>query len=273
MLSLFGCIFNLISIFVMKKSREPLIRIAIVICILDLTYAAFSLTEFVKNPSAFFCEITEALQYFGYLGSIIATCCFAHALLVVFRGGNAERLALMNQRYALTLLSSTILLTITFILTQSIDGDFNKEYCWQTASNALADYWLYLPPAMAILFCGTCYVLVIRRLKEAGGGFHLELTLYPLILVICYFPWVFLDIISHIMGVDSYPEWLVAIADLLWNSQGFLNAITYGLSRRMFRECKQLCLKRRSLKKEVSMHEVRQSEVEGEPATDVSTSR
>ena len=73
----------------------------------------------------------------------------------------------------------------------------------------------------------------------------MELTFYPLILVICLLPWVVLDIISGIANVESYPSWLSGIADVLWNSQGFLNALAYGLSRKMCREFRESCLKRK----------------------------
>ena len=54
---------------------------------------------------------------------------------------------------------------------------------------------LALPTNLAVLFCCVCYLSVIRKLKEFGERAHLELLLYPLILIICYFPFIFLRIL------------------------------------------------------------------------------
>ena len=124
----------------------------------------------------------------------------------------------------------------------------SQGFCWDFPYDRvfhISDFVFWdIPCCLVAGFCVYSYTTTISHIKKVGGGTHTELVLYPIILAVVLLPRVTLDL--YLIFVEEPPyAWLV-IAQIAWGSQGFLNALAYGLYVRILKSCKTRCLGRSS---------------------------
>ena len=112
-------------------------------------------------------------------------------------------------------------------------------YCMTQSGEFLigdAFSWMIIAAVNAIM-CLIYYIKVITMIRTQDKLVHLEFLAYPLILVICNVP--------GIIGKFDKSHAFSYVCGGFFSSQGFLNALAYGLSKEIRDYVKQMCCKRR----------------------------
>lgn len=250
-LSLLGCFFNLITTVWLDHSQKDIARMIIGLSVLDIINNTMSMIVVLVTYAAnTFCQILTFLEYFGYGGSLVLTCCFAHALYVGTQGVRTQFLREYFRIYGIMAISAGIALATLTVATEYDQVDPANGFCWHYIHHEGFDWKDFcvstLPLSFSIGFCAFCYLSVIKQLRNAIGRTFLELLLYPLILIVCYLPWVSWTVYASIAQTDKIPFAWLFIATIGSNSQGLFNAFAYGLSRRIVVGYREKCCNRRS---------------------------
>ena len=247
-LSIFGSVFNLITIFHVRTSTAILRKMIVSLCVMDLIFNILSMFSILSTENELLCSSLGFLVLYGYNGSIVLTCCFAHCLNSTLKRSEAEaNTGKLWKIYQILGFVSPIILSGIATGTQYYRVQDN--YCWHYPSDEAQidwqDFFLsFLPTTIAVLYCMYCYLSVIRKLREMGMRVYLELLFYPLILIICSFPWNAYSLYS-IFSTQPPPFDLFVIANVMLSMQGFFNALAYGLSRTIISGYKRLFCERR----------------------------
>lgn len=242
-LSIFGCIFNLFISIVLKTHRNTVGKMVIGICIADLMLAVATLHTHEPTDSEFFCDSMTVAMQFGFGGSLGLICCFSHALATTMKTQNIEILESYWKSYVLIALSTASFIAVASVLTGYNHIDEHIGLCAHLIE--LHDFHysdivaLAIPVSCAIVYCLCCYMAVINEIKRLRGGLHLELLLYPLILIVCDVPYTILGLLNQFKFALSYSS--ILICTILFYTQGFLNAFAYGLSKSIVSEAKKRC--------------------------------
>lgn len=234
-LSLIGCIFNLITTIVLKITTHTLGKMVICLSLMDIFVNFSGILESVRTDSDIYCGSITFLSAFGYGGSLTWTCCFAHLLYVTVNKdiGNRSADAYFKIYNGV---SGAIAVTIAFIAVIFQLNTVQEHLCWSRSDDNLG--WVLVslrtaPVSIALIYCIGCYLVIIRKLKTFQEDLHLELLLYPLVLVICYLPFALMRMSIQFFNADV-PFSLEILSVILYDSQGLLNALAYGLSKRIF---------------------------------------
>lgn len=232
-LSIFGCVFNLILTYAMRNYREPLIKMVMGICVMDLVYSSMNTLLFVYHvgDSDFICQSMVFLNAFGCLGSFMWTCCFAHSLYKCLVSDSIKAIQELLPIYAII---STIIPFIygTYAVYMELFG-LKDGYCVYQArmSFSVIEFVIsVVPPTAAVLYTTFIYILVIQKFSLYGRSTPLELLAYPGVLIVCLAPTECLIFYKWIVGESGSSLGLVAYLSLTLYLQGFLNALVYGFS-------------------------------------------
>ena len=257
-LSIIGCIFNLATTCLLKNTSYSLTKMVIGLSIMDIFYNFTPLIGSWDQKSQFLCQSYAFFTYIGYAGSLVWTCCFAHCLYSSIKRGHTQVVDEYIKPYFLVSTITGILFGI-FVVTikyYQIHPEYGsclhlvpkREFDWR-------DFLVSVLPAFGILiYCGFCYLGVINKLRQFGIRMHLELMLYPLILVICLFPWVSLSVYNMTFMPSKLPYLWTLIANILASSQGLFNAFAYGLSYKIVTGYRNKCCNRNKKSDENSRH-------------------
>ena len=96
----------------------------------------------------------------------------------------------------------------------------------------------------SIFYCTACYIIAFKRLRQGQGKDHLELLLYPLILIICEFGILLLAFESIFKMKDQTSILVDDIGVLCFLSRGIWNSLAYGLSSKIRSGFNTLCKQR-----------------------------
>ena len=230
LLSALGCIFNLIATFLLKHHRNVLGKMMIFLSISDLICIIAILDGW--KYSLFLMVFPTYIMWVSWTGSVLWVCCFAHALLTSVKFGEECLTNALFQKYA-------YISIIVSILIASPIAIFDSSFC-------------YTPLAVigiaSIIYCTTCYITVFQILRQGQGKAHLELLLYPLILMICELAMVMIHVYMIFHLNKDVPQHFYQIGELLFVSRGVWNSLAYGLSSKIRSGFKTLCRRRDSLK-------------------------
>lgn len=242
-LSIVGSLFNMSTTVILKITHHTLGKMVVALSAMDLIYNFLNVLTDITKPNEFLCAGEGAIMFFGFGGSLFWSCCFAHSLYINVKCSNIEVLDTYFKRYTLLSLvaavsvSGSALISRFTVLTENGCGH-------QTPPNEFDVSLLVvfiLPVALAVVFCLFCYVMVINGLRMFKDRLHLELLVYPLILIVCYFPYISLSLYKQIAHDPGASSDFLILANILTTSQGFLNAFAYGLSRRILDGYKKKC--------------------------------
>lgn len=250
-LSILGCIFNLLMTKMIETYKTPNGKMVIFLSVMDLISSSIIISLEFNIHSNFICQIQSFLMYFGFIGSLVWTCCFAHCLYKTVRTENIEIRSIYFRKYVIisSLLSLCVGLVSVLIELRGIDPQ--TKLCVVQTSSQNGSYKLgfivtnVVPSTIAIIYCTVCYLSVIKGLRKWGYNVHSEVLLYPFLLIVCCLPLTSLQI--YIISGGSYANlfvWLL-IGTSLYCAQGFANAFAYGFSPRIKQGIKEkFCLKK-----------------------------
>lgn len=249
-LSLLGCVFNLFTTFLLRASNRTIATMVIGLSVLDMLNNITSLIAVTMTyPSNAICQIVTFFEYFGYSGALVLTCCFAHSLYIGIKGVGPQSLDNYLKIYLILTGIAGLILASYAVISEYDKVDPKSGFCWHYHGGQGFDWEdliiSTLPLAMSIIYCIYCYISVIRHLKSIVGRDFLELLLYPVILIVCYLPWVSWAIYQSFITMDKMPFAWLLMAAIGSNSQGLFNAFAYGLSRRIVQGYNVKCCKKR----------------------------
>lgn len=248
-ISTVGSIINIIALIILRKKSGPFAKLLFAIALSDIVFGVGNIIEAkLVVSSDFDCRILFFGENFGFFSSIAWTCCFAHYIFATIKYNTVDLIEKYFNQYIL--IATSLALGISVVL--FFDEDY-KIYpptgtCW--AEVEFKNFgWIEfvgfdIPCLCGITYCGMLYFKIIKILNSMGAGVHYEMMLYPLMLAVCFLPWVILDIFTLIADV-SPNYWFILISLVMWNSQGSLNTILYCSSGQVKNECKGRCTKKK----------------------------
>ena len=244
-LSILGCLFNLTLTFTIKNSQYTIVRMVVGLSIMDMLTNLMVIIQPIQLTSDALCQLESFIRYFSYVSSIAWTCCFAHCL---YRAITHDNFQVLNRYLKYYFLFSTGcglaagIIALVFKMREIVEG---VNLCVHINAIGKPDYgnWMIniIPVSMSITYCLFCYCSVMRELRKMGSRLHLELVLYPAILIICTASAISMQLYIQFNPVYSVPFAWDLLTNLLYNAQGALNGIVYGVSKRKALKCKERC--------------------------------
>ena len=227
-ISTLGCIFNIIMTLALKLHYNALGKMVVILSLYDAIFTiSFALVGYFDVPPLFLLGVF----IFSWTESIVWVTCFAHALYVSIRYDLDHLNNSLLKKYAIV--STTIGILIVIF-------EFTRFVLYSGGSPAILALF-------SIVYCTICYGFVMRKLREYDDRIHLELLLYPLILIICDFPLV-LQLTALMFSSEIFPLYIFKVSSACLLARGILNAFAYGLSSKIRQGFKMLCLKKSSNK-------------------------
>ena len=247
-LSIFGSLFNIITILRVRTTTVILRKMIVSLCCMDLIFNIISMLSFLSTESPLLCSSLGFLVFYGYNGSIVWTCFFAHCLKTTMKSDETDNTDKLWKIYAclgfvLPLVGAAAGTATHYYIVQ-------EGYCWHYPSSATTIDWqdfflTIVPTTIAVLYCVYNYLLVICKLRQMGMRVYVELLFYPLILIVCSFPWNTYTL-YNLFSKNPPPFKLFVVGNVMLSMQGFLNALAYGLSRTIVTEYKRaFCMKKK----------------------------
>ena len=229
-LSALGCIFNIIITFLLKLHRNVLGKMILFLAVNDILF-----TTSLVGPSLGFESLILVFNIifgFSWAGSVAWVCCFAHALYASVNFGEDYLNSSLMKKYLIRSLTISILSGILLAIFVAPKHEFDAPTVVFAFLGVLA--------LGSTLYCGFCYVSVLKKLRKYGMKVHLELLLYPLILIVCDFPTVLLQFYFIFISKNfSTASFEISVVCLM--SRGIWNSLAYGLSSKIRDGFKSLC--------------------------------
>lgn len=244
MLSIIGCVSNLLITLILRKYSDVRVKMIIAICIADFVFGLFSLLLNVIPATESLCLAMTYFSNIGFLGSLVWTCSFAYYYYtaIVVEGSHMENISF--KKYAAIGFVVPVCLATALACFQKYIVDDESKACWVTLKHPdfnWADTLFFdMPAFLSVFYCGYCYLAIILKVKRVGEGSYYGLVYYPLILVICVFPLVLMDFYTIFFEPQQIPYYWVLVASVLWKSQGFFNGLAYGLTGGIISGCQKL---------------------------------
>ena len=229
-LSMLGCIFNILITLLLKFHHIILGKMMLCLSTSDIFI--------IITLSALYLQLWQVIQFYdiifflAWTGSVSWICCFAHALHTSVKSGEECLNNSLLKKYiciALTISAMAGSLFAIFLITGS-NPTFYKVLLFIMVMMVLT----------SIIYCAICYFSVFKKLQKYQGNVHLELFLYPLIMIICEFP-LMIYILTFILKVDGLADFFYHFGILCLSSRGIWNSLAYGLSSKIRIGFKTLC--------------------------------
>ena len=248
-LSIMGCIFNIVVTRLLGKSQIIIGKMVIILAIFDiLNHLPWVLIDILPMSPAS-CQILSSITFFGFASSLFFTTCFAHSLYHSLKNGNVVCIKESFKSYLAFSLIPGLVSGALAIGLQVMKYDSAQSTCinpYPDGFNWGSLLLLLIPGTLNILGCTFYYILTIRALRSLNEEWHWGLLVYPLILVICLFP----SMIRRYFQLFGEEIWIGYVAWSitrgLFEAQGFLNSLAYGLSKEIYNSLKSYCCRSRS---------------------------
>lgn len=237
-LSFVGSLFNLVFVFLTKSGKE----IKIMVFFLGIMDLLVSITIFylpVKFTSNFWCQVVSFTRHFGFSGSFLWTDCFAYALYsLVVKGRDIGQYI----KSYIAIATTGAFLNGSLAVLRAYTQISPTGHCMHLGSKSDFLTKLLVNDILGVasfVFCILCYISVVKRLRVLGSPAKLNLTMltYPLILLLCLGPKLIREVIEQFGG--PLPIGFLYISNMLFASQGFWNALAYGLSGNLVKMCRK----------------------------------
>ena len=244
-----GFFFCVVTILALRAYRSPPAQMVLLISVADLIYSLPYSHVFTNLPDI--CKYIDFFREYALVSSFLWACCFAHSLKTLFM--NCNVIALMeNMRSYIAFAQITPLFwAIIPLIMKNEVYDPKRGFCYHEVAQGLDTSYFFsvtLPATLCFMYCMWCYIWIIRQIKEVlqqsqEDSSFLTLLLYPLIFVICWGP----TIVTHVMYEMNA---LTNIAVFYWlltftKSQGFFNALIYGVSQNAIQRMRNQCCRQR----------------------------
>lgn len=233
-ISVAGCFFNAITSLYLQNTHVTLTKMVLALCMMDLLNDSLTFILLRVKVSEGFCWASNIMLWFSWGGALAWTCCFAYSLYITAKDISVHNVSKCLPKFAgASIVISLIMASIAFGFRFN-DLD-HESYC-TFEFNEKALKTVAVVSVLSIIYCLYCYLTVIKLFKRKLNALHLELLVYPGILVLCLVPLV-LETLYLIMENDWPPFYFHLIQSIAFNLQGLLNAFAYGLSRRIKDGC------------------------------------
>ena len=195
-------------------------------------FASIAITDISVSDTA--CQLLGIIELFTFGSSVGWTICFAYSLKESLKEGSVERLTSLYWRFIIfSYILGDIVATASY-LTGFFGIDPSRDICSHLSrdlSFISTLCVLVIPLVLATIICVAYYVVAIKSIKSLANKTHWELLFYPLILVLCYCPYTTIISLKELRGYIPSAT-LLYLCEIVFNSQGLLNAIAYGLAKR-----------------------------------------
>lgn len=233
-ISTLGCLFTMITTIRSNKSQHALGKMVILASLMEILCSFSSMLNFLPNIKESNCQIQGFMIGFGRGGAIFWYCCFAHSLNVCVGRNDVQAIGTFMKRYIFFSFPIATLLGYFSIGVYKIKQVYPIcAHCNTLGSLELGEMLTYLLPSLlGVAVCLYYHISTIRKLIQFEGANYSELLLYPLVLIICNFPVAVIELYAQLSSASEIP-WLLTLGEnVLFYSQGLLNALISGLSGR-----------------------------------------
>ena len=217
----------------------------------------FMIPTYNASSSQIICKLQAIIINFFTLGSILWSAVIAISLYMI-----ALKSKLYVQKYLQLYLIIIVILCIADTIVPYLLDSYGKVegWCWitqRTAANRdiFQRYLLFFVPLWLVVICNVSLYLVIasrlRKSRETSENINNRISLskklkyYPLILIVCYLPYTVkgaLELFDHILSEDMVYYFTI-IAGISRGINGILNAVVYGLTKKVRNKLSDLCFK------------------------------
>ncbi|OMJ89142.1 hypothetical protein SteCoe_8770 [Stentor coeruleus] len=264
--SLSGCCFILLMFVSFKDLRSSGFKLILVLGIIDiLNCICFMIPTYNSSNGDLECQVQAALLNFSSISGILWTTIIAWSLKRVIVGTNTSIHGFINKS-----IIGTFILSIGFTLIPWLLNYYGTTagWCWIKLSKKNLDgiflrtFLFFVPLVLSIAVNFYFYMKIKKALKSMIVNYEQKainkqlckkLTLYPLILIICYFPYVIKQIIELTSINQEYYEYSFTIAiGILRSGHGLLNCFIYGFTGKVREKIKNVLRNFKILKGEAS---------------------
>lgn len=249
-LSIIGCIFNTATTIMFKISKTAMGKMVIALSIMDFIFSLSYLIILFQISHSFICQILSFFWTFGFLGSLWWSCSFAHCLYRSIKRVDDHTADSFLRQYWVISITLGLVFAVLAICMEFWTLKIESHTCIHHVSTDPNFDWsgviIFLIPALlSSAFCCISYIAVVKELYHYRSELFIELLIYPLILIICDFPIAIRALYFTITGERIASSWLYYICPILLRSQGFFNALAFGLSKRIVHQYKRMCRQNR----------------------------
>jgi len=245
-LSFLGSIFIVVTYIRFRRLRSFAFKLVTFLSISDFIFYSgklLSLFDFSPANQKTVCNVQGIMINFGELASILWSAAIAFTLYSTVLKGKRNFEEEYNDKIKLVALGIPAVLTLIPWSLGYIGDDGDSDHCWIIfdARHRWKGFWLrmilfYVPLWLVVAFNAYVYFKLIKFLKTINAKVNRRrISLYPLILVICWF-FPSLHVLSNAFGRDN--EFMNALHNLSESMQGILNAIIYGMNTDVNRQWK-----------------------------------
>ena len=249
LLSLAATVTVLIILWITKFYRHPLHRMVFFLIFADFLFSlVFLINMFYSPKSAAECKMLLSISSFGRNSSLWWSVAFAHALMKIMEDNDFSSMPRLMRYYYLTAVYLPIGITLSFVLTPMVDYNPDIQRCgrYDTVGSFNFVYFLVggVPLTTCCLLSIYFYMRTGCRLKAlfAKGSVAtrelLILVLYPAIMLFCWGPSMIQSFVTMITEPDQA---YMVIPKICLGLHGFLNSLTYGLSKKTREDLKAQC--------------------------------
>lgn len=248
-LSILGCLFIIAMYIKFKDLRKLGFRLITILALFDLANTViFLIPTYTSESTDDLCIFQGILINFTTLLAVFwATFITLTLYAIVVKGYlNIENLI---KNYLIFAFIASLLISLIPLLIIIEESDFGT--CWLYKGGGSKTYRLqfltFLIPLWAIIFVNLIlYLIVFRNLRCAVGGeaatirrkISKKISMYPLIIIICYLPFTIKGIIE--IGSDikksEYEYSSTIITNVIRCLIGLFNALAYGLNKDVTRK-------------------------------------
>ena len=253
LLSIVGIVFILFSVLYLRLYMYPLAKMVAFISLADLLFTVPNIVlMYVPTITSSMCQVGLFISHYGMLNSFCWATCFAHGFYSIVSTKSEDSL---SRRFKTYLILSTLgPLPVDIVAIQANFVRYglrdNRGVCYQPTTAGQIDVAITLtnqfPFVIVLLACLYFSIASIRKINSIFGGFlkswkALTILQYPAILCICWGPVIFSSLLVQLGTVRQINSNIMIFFEAMAKSQGFCNAIVYGLSKRVISSYKKKC--------------------------------
>jgi cAMP receptor-like G-protein coupled receptor len=252
-ISLAGCSFIVLMYALFKDLRGAGFKLVLILSIFDIISCfSFLIPTYASSNNDPACVIQAAVLNFSSLCGIFWS--FIIALMLY-------RIIVTNKSFPANtnlLLGAVILLSAVCSAVPFVTNSYGTTagWCWiQLKSIHNPDFYerlfLFFLPILGVVAANMYFIVMIKhklreihRVERSEDSHCLnhKLTLYPVIIIICYLPYVIKQVIelTNWFPQDSYEFWFTFSIGVLRSLHGFFNSLVYGFTARVRNKLREI---------------------------------
>lgn len=225
-------------ILVSKFHKESLGIMLLSVNIADFLFCfPKAMTYLIRPWDDAFCRLVQFVSHAGLISSVIWGFLFAHAMLKVITKQKFEVIRELLKPYILLSVILPVILSAQCLFSDYIIYHDDTNTCIHKVQAGVFDYKSLLFTGIPIVTCCVLsliwYSFAAKMLKNfmnnSNAIYTWTLVIYPAILLICWMPSLMMNsLITFGMKPNAF---LLEVFQALDQTQGFWNAVVYGISK------------------------------------------